>query len=205
MLFATNGDASLKAHQKKGDRIMKNRKPASLPGSFVLFGTLLLGGFLVGCGEDTGLQPSPSDSPEFARVIHPPGVQPLCYGGGNNEETFVVDPDEGGSFRVGRFEVTIPPEALHESINLTIHDRTNESGEVIVELSPHGYRFDAPVTLTTDLTGTTAQEWPRATVYWFNERAGRWVDTGGTWNRHRRILSVDLNHFSIYGDGRGGW
>jgi len=110
----------------------------------------------------------------------------------------------GGVVSIGRYSVIVPPRALANdtAITLTIKERT---GFVECELLPHGIKFSTPVKLVMNLNGTSASLTDKLTVFWFDDKAGKWVDIGGAYDTKSLFLSVDLPHFSTYAAGRAGW
>lgn len=121
---------------------------------------------------------------------------------GSGPTSFMVDGSVGAQLVVGRFTLLIPPGAFEGSRQITVEDVNN--GFVECHLYPEGLQFDAPVTLTMDLTNSSA-DGTDATIYWLDKRADFWVDLGGTYAAADHKVWVQLEHFSEYRGGRAGW
>jgi hypothetical protein len=164
--------------------------------------------FLGGCSDENPVASSGDPgTPQFATVVDPgatPAGRGMMPGSFPKIGQVWVDPDQGATLTVGRFTVTIPPGAVDEPILLTIQDACSPMG-VFVQLGPHGQHFNVPVTLSMDLSGTTAEQWSDVTIYWYDEDADEWVDMGGTWDPASDVVTASLDHFSLYGGGRAGW
>ncbi|MBD3335221.1 MAG: hypothetical protein GF355_06865 [Candidatus Eisenbacteria bacterium] len=180
-----------------------------------LFLVVLVGltALLAGCGEDAVVAPQENPEPEFARVLDQPGptggdasLGDLAIGQRDFLGFRLIRPGVGGTLVVGRFTVTIPPDAIEEPMLLRIMDLTIErAGLVMTEIGPHGYEFVKPVTLTMDLEGTSLENAEDATIFWYDREQEAWVDVGGTFNPDDHTVSTKLDHFSRYGGGRAGW
>lgn len=210
---------------------MRNKKSLTRTSAPTTLVALALGLILAGCGSDGTLAPSHAPQKntdpvltnpagtgggfdtmgdeEFGLEIpikdDPRGGGDIPLGPGSKMAQFDVDPIFGGTYSAGRIVVEIPAGAINEVIKLKIHDHTIGNMAVSGDLLPHGYQFNEPVTLTFSLTGTVAEDWDDATIFWLNEETNQWVNIGGTRDLEANTLWVELDHFSSYGVGRAGW
>jgi hypothetical protein len=118
-------------------------------------------------------------------------------------EKKVIDRENGGSVALEEITVDFPPMSLEEDTEITILTQDRPGDRVVFDLLPHGIKFDKPVTLTVDLSGTGIGPEEDATIYWFDPEARDWVDLEANWQWP--IASIQLDHFSRYGSGRAGW
>lgn len=178
--------------------------------AFAVWSTLTLAAALLittGCGVDDPASPEPNagspwilDTPQGdsslggkTRRVPPIPVHAQAH----------INPSTGGQLVSGRQTLTIPPGALPWTVPFTMDYYT--TGIVRVELGPHGAQFAVPVTLTFDLHGTSALPSDDITLYWWDQDNGEWVDVGGVWDPSTMTLTTELDHFSVYQPGRGGW
>lgn len=98
----------------------------------------------------------------------------------------------GGLLSVGGYSLEIPANAVNDNTLIEIRQITMGSWDV--ELSPHGTRFNVPVTLSMNVEGEPNYENMR--VHWWNPDTQAWeaqesvVENG--------VVSAQLMHFSRY-------
>lgn len=152
-------------------------------------------------------EPEPA-GPVFIRETVPRDPHPTPQNdGGDDDEgddddrvTKWINGSVGGRIENGRFSVTFAPGAFAGNRRIELIDSTEEYLEC--ELFPEGIYFNAPVTLTVDLEGTTGDDYS-TTVYWNDDET--WVDVGSWYSSGEHTVSTDLDHFSEYRPGRAGW
>ncbi|MCA9727954.1 MAG: hypothetical protein KC729_09750 [Candidatus Eisenbacteria bacterium] len=153
----------------------------------------------------TGAAPAPPDTPAPA---DPDGryVPDVDFGPSParpvGSTARVVPSASGGELDFGIFHLSIPPGALATDTSYRLE--VPEASSVRVNLYPHGAKFLKPVTITVDLSQAT-NVGDDATLYWYDEDNGEWVNVGGTFDRQTRTLVTKLSHFSTYAPGRAGW
>ena len=117
------------------------------------------------------------------------------------EETTVV-----GS----RYELEFHRGSLDKDAMITIKDYDHDILDV--ELGPHGTKFDDPVLLSIDFSGTAADpgsawyDHSEPAVFWLNEATNRWEEVPSVTDWSRNRIEARLNHFSRYVvGGKAGW
>jgi hypothetical protein len=194
---------------------MAHRHLGTIAKAGVLAVSLLL--VLAGCGSNGGPSTAKPDGPQESQFFLDlsggvgPDVQGRTGHGtarvapeppASSPTSFTVDGSVGAELVVGRFTLLIPAGAFEGSRQITVEDANN--GFVECHLYPEGLQFDVPVTLTMDLSGSSADR-TDATIYWLDKRADFWVDLGGTYVTADHKVWVKLAHFSEYRGGRAGW
>ncbi len=103
-----------------------------------------------------------------------------------------------GNGDLGYSKVIFNSNALPENATVSVTYRENEFCEG--EFAPHGVQFNESVEIElsylnadlTDVDESTLQ------IYYYNESTGLWEYVGGTVDTTRKVVSVDLEHFSRY-------
>jgi len=122
----------------------------------------------------------------------------------------MIDGSRGGVVQAGRFTVRFSRGAFPGTEMIVV--RETPGAVVECELLPEGLQFQAPVTLTIDLYGTTG-DMEGATIVWLDTLAGSgnsWVDMLGVYDPNHHTVTATLQHFSTYRgalvlSGRAGW
>mgnify|MGYP000113433668 CR=1 FL=1 len=151
-----------------------------------------------GCGTDVTTAPSSSSNGPRALTL-PASEQtpPVAFKAGRGPAISVlVSAEEGGSVRLGRYQLDFPPGALTEDTEISIHQ--SHPNSMTLELGPHGIQFEKPVTLSFDTDGIVID--PTSTtlgVRWFNETTAAWepISEGPV---SAPKVSAELWHFSEY-------
>lgn len=107
---------------------------------------------------------------------------------------------EGGSLRVGDFEVVVPVGAVDRAtvFEIKIPAQPREGDPVYAEFSPH-QQFNVPVTIRLPHDGTDASDTP-VIGWWSGEK---WVALPTSATEDRR-LETQVGHFSYYATCRKG-
>lgn len=160
---------------------------------------------LLGCGEiDRPIDGA--KEPTFATSWPTPASSsrgrsgPGTGGGGANIVRRVVRPDENVTLTTGRYSLAIPSGALYYTCIWGVVGTA--SGPIEVQLYPHGATFHNDVTMTIDLSGTSAEGQQNVWLYWYDDQHHSWVNVGGEWDPTTHQLVTPLHHFSRY---RAGW
>lgn len=156
----------------------------------------------IGCSPGTPTAPSSApetvvESPDFIRILSTSsnGVQRASAAADVTSK--LVSAKDGGVVSCGRITLEFPPYALDEDTEITIEVATD--GTLGAELGPHGIRFNRPVTMIMDLTGTDAEGKASAsTTLWFNDGENVWERITKIKSENPDNLSATLNHFSKY-------
>jgi hypothetical protein len=157
----------------------------------------------IGCSPGTPTDPSSTPqnvvvSPNFVRILSTSDKSVEDLSRVEGVTSTVISAQDGGVLTNGRVTLEFPPYALAEDTEIAIE--MLDGGVLGVELSPHGLQFNRPVTMTTDLRGTSAEGLTNVNTLWFNEDLGLWetvdeFDTGCTY-----LVGASLLHFSKYAD-----
>jgi hypothetical protein len=139
-----------------------------------------------------------------------------------------VTREDGGWLQCGRFLLVLPAEALDSTATITMSMHDSTAMVVDLEISPRWLnRFDKPVLLSVNTTGTTAPTDSLA-IYWFDPSDDSWLGmstektlastkycleqvAAGDLNAPDLSspavsgLSAQLSHFSRYSAGKAGW
>jgi len=99
----------------------------------------------------------------------------------------------GGALDVGPYLVTFPPNAVTESTFFELAQVAAE--EWPIDLTPHGFEFATPVTLTMDASGEPDPA--ELDIYWFNPDTETWEAQPSQVSGSD--VSAQLAHFSRYG------
>lgn len=161
----------------------------------------------IGCSPGTPTAPSLApqnvvESPNFVRILSTSkDVQgPMLSDG---EASKLICAEDGGFVSNGRVTLEFPPNALSEDTEITIETYTD--GTLTVELGPHGIEFNAPVIMTVDLTGTTAETMSSATTtIWYNPNENWWETITKLESGDSNVVSASLEHFSKFSQQVGG-
>lgn len=184
-----------------------SRQRALLP---LIPGMVTVLALLTGCGQSETVDPIASVSdPQFVVDLEPAAAIGATGNDPGGFETTAaqskfIRASKGGTVQIGRYTLTIPPNALGNNQTYEIRYDLSDP-RVVFELYPHGASFNVPVSIDVNMAGTDAANYDDVTLYWFDESLDQWVDVGGTWNKSTGILTQQLNHFSQYGGGRAGW
>ncbi len=156
----------------------------------------------IGCSPGTPTAPSLApqnvvENPNFIRILSSSekGVQGLTLS--DSYSSMMISAEEGGVLSNGRVTLEFPPHALSEDTEISI--MMLDDGTLGVELGPHGVQFSRSVTLTMDLSGTSAEGHAGGgETLWWNDGEMQYermmkVDLG-----HPNQLSASLDHFSKY-------
>lgn len=174
---------------------------------------MLLVPVFMGCGtQDTLLGPNAgtgSDNAVFGTTVSSKTLTPdagwYIVGSGR------VQPGQDVSVVQGsRYTLTFAKGAVHNTVTIAIMEHNPDV--VDVQLSPDGSKFDAPVTLSVDYSGTIND--PSSPDYHgrklhmmrYNDTLGKWENLGGHDDAATRTYTVTLTGFSRYamGDMSGG-
>lgn len=154
----------------------------------------------IGCDPGTLTAPSSApdnvvDSPNFITVLSTSkGVSDLSLA---PAVSTVVSAEEGGRVVCGPFKLEFPPKALDEDTEITMS--VIDDGTLSVELGPHGIRFNAPVVLSMDLEGTSAEGMAdQALTLWYDEEDGIYLLMPKLPSDDKNTLKSQLEHFSKY-------
>ncbi|MBU8920909.1 MAG: hypothetical protein KOO63_03515 [Bacteroidales bacterium] len=156
----------------------------------------------MGCGTNSPVTPSQDntmpgvENPLFVQLVTSAGSSRDMLGSAGSA---LITAAEGGIVSNGYYSLYFPPGALSEDTEITIE--MPRYPQAVVELGPHGIQFNKPVTLSIPLDRIDSDA-SSFGVYWFNEDAGLWENIGGYTDDG--ATSVELDHFSDYGIGRGG-
>lgn len=159
----------------------------------------------LGCSSQTSpdqpLQFEPGDvieNPSFVRIVTKPSGWQLGHSASSEQS---VGP-AGGLVLQDNVTLNFPPGAL--SSDEAIRIELDASGLLITELGPDDLSFDVPVTLSMDLTGTSA-EGQAATVFivWYNDDEDRWEVCNMLPPEDDNTVRALLEHFSKYGSVGG--
>ena len=159
---------------------------------------------LLGCGHvdrPTGVPGAPTFAESWPTAAAARGRSgPGGAGGGGNIVRRLVRPDESVTLATGRYSLAIPEGALYYTCSWAVVGAT--SGPVEVQLYPHGATFHHDVTVTIDLSGTSAEGQANVWLFWYDDQHHSWVNVGGEWDPTTHRLVTQLHHFSRY---RAGW
>jgi hypothetical protein len=117
--------------------------------------------------------------------------------------SMTISARDGGVISNGRVTLEFPPFALSEDTEITIEMLTD--GTLGADFGPHGIQFNRPVTLTMDLSDTSAEGNPELVDTFWWDSSNLWyekmqkVDT-----ETQNTMSATLLHFSHYKAGVGG-
>ena len=136
---------------------------------------------------------APVDLEAVARYL--PGAAPGA------QATWKVIGPEGGSLRLGDFEVVVPAGAVTTSTRFQILalPETGPDQHAAAMFFPHGQRFAVPVTLRVPHASTEAAADAGAHVLWWD--GGAWEETPTTVTPDGR-LETTTDHFSVWGTQR---
>ena len=140
-------------------------------------------------------------SPDFVRIL------PTSKGDSSpataSSASTMVSAQFGGVVSNGRVTLEFPAGALSQDTEITI-DMLDDN-TLGVEFGPHGTQFNKPVTMSTDLRGTTAEGMSDQTSTYY------WNESKNYYERQEKLSSDDKNtnksalyHFSKFKDGAGG-
>ncbi|TPW17133.1 MAG: hypothetical protein FD129_492 [bacterium] len=152
-----------------------------------------------GCGTDITTAPNPeSNAPRALTLPSSEQTQPTTFKAGRGPAISVlVSAEQGGTVRLGRYQLDFPPGALTEDTEISI--RQSHPNTMTLELGPHGIQFAKPVRLSFKTDGISIDEASTTLgVSWFNESSSTWEPIS-----HGPVsapkVSADLWHFSDYG------
>jgi hypothetical protein len=173
---------------------------------------LLVPAVFAGCGQDTLLGPNAgigSDNAVLGTTVSSKTLTPedgwYPVGSGRVQPGQEVNVVQGS-----RYTVTFSKGAVHNTMTITIMEHNPDV--VDVQLYPDGSKFDAPVTLAVDYSGTSND--PSSSTYHgrklhmmrYNNQMGKWENLAGHDDPATRTYTVTLTGFSRYamGDMTGG-
>jgi len=114
-----------------------------------------------GCSSP-GSVTAPDSSPSAIVVNNPNFISILSTSKGESNlfmadasASSMISAEFGGTISNGRVTLEFPPHALDQDTEISIEMLGD--GTLGVELSPHGTQFNHPVTMSMDLTGTSAE------------------------------------------------
>lgn len=183
----------------------------------ILIGLIAIGGIVTtlvvtGCGQN-GLPTEASnssvqasrDGPMFVPLPPPDQATPQSFDrtGGLELLPRVIDKDEGGIVQNGRWRITIPKGALQEDTYISIAQLSR--GFVFALLGPDDVTFKVPVRLEMSLAGLPYEPYTDWTLWYFDVKAGKWIDMGGEFDPETETITTYSDHFSPWGPGRAGW
>jgi hypothetical protein len=191
-------------------QIHKHRQQ-SRSGPGVIFALVLaatLGASLANAESESSATTSP---PSIAKVqpaqqtVGPVGVSDPQLD--VQESRFQIDGALGGSVRLGRFTLTVPPGAYYGKATITIAVPNRSKVACSLSISPASANgFSLPIVLTMKTKGCNTTE-PLAAGY-FDPALGRWTRVAGAYqDADSKDVIAPLYHFSVYGalPGRAGW
>lgn len=184
----------------------------------ILIGLMAIAGVVTslvvtGCGENglpvessTSSNQDSRDGPIF--IAEPPPGQAMAQGrfpraGEVEMGPRVIDKDEGGVVLNGRWKVTIPEGALRQDTFISIDKMFD--GWVFADLGPDGIRFKEPVRIEMSLEGLPHEPYTDWTLWYFDAKAGKWIDGGGEFDPETETITTYTDHFTPWGPGRAGW
>jgi len=144
-------------------------------------------------GGSAGELPGAAELASVARYL--PGQSP----GAEIAGTFIGP--EGGSLRLGDFEVVVPPGAVASATRFQILVLPGNGPEThaAAQFFPHNQQFDVPVTLRVPHAGTEAAADQGAHVLWWD--SGAWEEMQTTLTADGR-LETTTDHFSLWATQR---
>jgi hypothetical protein len=155
--------------------------------------------FAAGCGTDTIIAPDSDFSAAGQALVLPSAEQTpsASFKSGRGPAVAVlVSAEQGGTVRLGRYQLDFPPGALAEDTEITI--RQSSPSSMTLELGPHGIQFAKPVVLSADVAGVELEGQSTVVgVRWFNESTGSWQPIAEQPIGATRV-SAELHHFSGY-------
>lgn len=151
----------------------------------------------LGCGTYSPVAPSNSsmpglENPEFATLLSASKGSDSAMR--SAVASAMISAKDGGVVSNGFYSVCFAPGALEKDTEISIE--MPEFPKAVVQLSPHGIQFNAPVTLSLalDKTSAVSNEW---NVLWLNDGTGLWESVGGY--VEDGAVKAELKHFSEYG------
>jgi len=151
----------------------------------------------LGCGTYSPVAPSNSSmpglqNPEFATLLSASKGSDSAMR--SAVASAMISAKDGGVVSNGFYSVYFAPGALEKDTEISIE--MPEFPKAVVQLSPHGIQFNAPVTLSLalDKTSAVSNEW---NVLWLNDATGLWESVGGY--VEGGAATAELKHFSEYG------
>ena len=174
--------------------------------ALVLAGTLGAGSVNAQNGNPgTASPPAITKDQAALRSVGPVGVSDPQLS--VQESQFQIDGALGGSLRMGRFTLTVPPGAYYGKATITIAVPNCSKVACTLSISPATANgFSAPIVLTMKTTGCNTTE-PLAAGY-FDPALGKWTRVAGAYqDANSKDVIAPLYHFSDYGalPGRAGW
>jgi hypothetical protein len=141
-------------------------------------------------------------SPNFVRILSTSdkSVDQLNLVSGSTSK--VISAESGGVISNGKVTLEFPPFALSQDTEITIEMLGD--GVLGVELSPHGIQFNRPVTMTTDLQGTSAEGMLDVNTLWYNDDKDWWEKVQEVEMSNPNVVGAALHHFSKYAENIGG-
>lgn len=160
--------------------------PAHANGSGDSAGTLTTGA----CGDTLLLEALPGDVCTIARYL-PDAPQP-----GRQMVSEFID-ENGGSLRLGDFEIVVPAGAVSRKTRFTIMLPPPGHGDrAYAEFLPHNQDFALPVTIRLPHAITDAAA--DAPITWWSQNTRTWIDQASTITTDGRV-EAQVGHFSFYG------
>ena len=177
------------------------------PKAFALLACSVLLVASIGCSPGTPTDPSSTPqnvvvSPNFVNVLSTSekSVDGLSMVEGATSMT--ISARDGGTISNGHVTLEFPPFALSEDTEITIE--MLGGGILGADLSPHGIQFNRPVTMITDLHGTSAEGMSGVSTLWYNEDEGWWEAVTEVEMNDPNLVGASLQHFSKYADNING-
>jgi hypothetical protein len=151
----------------------------------------------LGCGTYSPVAPSNSsmpglENPEFATLLSASKGSDTAMR--SAVASAMISAKDGGVVSNGFYSVYFAPGALEKDTEISIE--MPQFPKAVVQLSPHGIQFNAPVilSLALDKTSAVSNEW---NVLWLNDVTGLWESIGGY--VEDGAVKAELKHFSEYG------
>ena len=152
----------------------------------------------LGCGTYSPVAPSNSptmpgvENPEFATLLSASKVSDSAMK--SAVASAMISAKDGGVVSNGFYSVYFAPGALEKDTEISIE--MPQFPKAVVQLSPHGIQFNAPVilSLALDKTSDVSDNW---NVLWLNDATGLWESIGGY--IENGAVKAELKHFSEYG------
>ena len=125
---------------------------------------------------------------------------------GDIVNSVTIDGSVGGTLTNGRWQVSVPPDAVSGDATVGITVRNAVSNRCDLSITPVSKNyFDTPVTLTVDCSRVPAGQLRNYTIYWLDPSVGTWVQVdGASVDMTHRTVSAPLKHFSTYCTGPAG-
>jgi len=155
--------------------------------------------FTTGCGTDATTAPTLSSEAGHALTLPSAEQTPSASfkAGRGPALSTLITAAEGGTIKMGRYQLDFPPGALTQDTEITI--RQSSPSSMTLELGPHGIQFEKPVMLSADVDGIGIDSNSSVVgVRWFNESTGAWQPISEAPAGTSRV-SAELQHFSDYG------